>query len=143
MYLSIDDLKKGIRGEILNVITREEENALQAIAEAMAEVESYLSARYDIASELAKASKDKSRVTMVVKLVRDVALYNCHNIAAPVNIPENRVKNYDNAIKFLRDCQAEKASIPALQRLKTSADGSTSSNYVSYSGSSPKRNHHI
>jgi len=143
MYLSIDDLKKGIRGEILNVITREEQNALQAIAEAQAEVESYLSARYDIASELAKASNDNTRVTMVVKLVRDIALYNCHNISAPVNIPENRVKSYDNAIKFLCKCQEEKANITGLQRLKGSADGTVSSNYVSYSTANPKRNHHI
>ena len=143
MYLSIDDLKKGIRGEVLTVIAREEQNAMQAIAEAMAEVESYLCARYDIATELAKEPDDEGRVTMVVKIVRDIALYNCYNISAPVNIPENRVKSYENTVKFLRDCQAEKASVPGLQRLNKSADGTTSSNYVSYSGSSPKRNHHI
>lgn len=143
MYLSIEDLKKGIRGEVLNVITREEENAMQAIAEAMAEVESYLSARYDIAAELAKTPSDTSRVTMIVKIVRDIALYNCHNISAPVNIPENRVKSYDNAIKFLRDCQSEKASVPGLKRLNTAEDGTVSSNYISYSNSSDKRNHHI
>ena len=143
MYLDIEDLKKGIRGEVLNVITREENNALQAIAEAMAEVESYLCARYDIASELAKAPDNTSRITMVVKLVRDIALYNCHNISAPVNMPEGRVKSYENTVKFLRDCQAEKASIPKLKRLNTAEDGTVSSNYVSYQTSSPKRNHHI
>jgi phage gp36-like protein len=143
MYLDIEDLKKGIRGEILNVITREEENALQAIAEAMAETESYLSARYDIAAELAKTPDDASRVTMIVKLVRDIALYNCHNISAPVNVPENRIKSYDNAVKFLRDCQSEKAGVPGLKRLNTSEDGAVSSNYVSFSSSSEKRNHHI
>ena len=143
MYLGIDDLLKGIRGEVLNVVSRDNQNALQAVAEAMAEVESYLSARYDIATELAKAPEDESRIIMVVKLVRDIALYNCHNISAPVNIPENRVKSYDNAVKFLRDCQTEKANIPGLPRLNTSADGTVSSNYVSYSGSSPKRNHHF
>ncbi len=141
MYLSIDDLKKGIRGEVLNVVIREEENALQAIAEAQAEVESYLSARYDIATELAKQPNDTSRVTMVIKIVRDIALYNCHNISAPVNLPENRVKAYDDAIKFLRECQAEKASIPGLNRLRTGEDGTVSSNYVYYSSSNPKRNH--
>jgi phage gp36-like protein len=143
MYLSIEDLKKGIRGEVLNVITREENNAFQAINEAMAEVESYLSARYDIASELAKVPEDDTRVTMVVKLVRDIALYNCYNIASPVTMPENRVKSYDNAVKFLRDCQSEKANVPGLKRLNTLPDGTVSSNYISYSGSSPKRNHHI
>ena len=172
MYLSINDLKKGIRGEVLNVITREEDNAFQAITEAMAEVESYLSARYDIATELAKTPESDppppfsppfsppsegsgevsplsgglggvGRLTMIVKLVRDIALYNCHNIAAPVNIPENRIKSYDNAIKFLRECQAEKASIPGLKRLNTNDDGTTSSNYIAFSTSSQKRNHHI
>ncbi len=143
MYLSIEDLKKGIRPEVLNVIAREEENMVQAIEEAMAEVGSYLCARYDTAYELAKTPDDTSRIKMVVKLVRDIALYNCHNISAPVNIPENRVKSYDSAIKFLRDCQAEKASIPELKRLNTAEDGTVSSNYISYSGSSPKRNHHI
>jgi phage gp36-like protein len=143
MYLNIDDLKKGIRGEVLSVITREEENAAQAITEAMAEVESYLSARYDIAAELAKTPESDGRLTMVVKLVRDIALYNCHNISAPVTMPENRVKSYENAVKFLRDCQAEKANIPGLQRLNANDDGTTSSNYVSYTSSSPKRDHHF
>lgn len=114
MYLNIDDLKKGIRGEVLNVIVREEQNALQAIAEAMAEVESYLSERYDIASELAKTPGDTSRITMVVKLVRDIALYNCYNISAPVNFPAIRLKTYENAIQFLKDCQNEKVNIPGL-----------------------------
>jgi len=58
-------------------------------------------------------------------------------------MPEGLVKSYENAIKFLRDCQAKKANIPALQRLKTSEDGMVSSNYLSYSGSSQKREHHF
>ena len=142
MYLNIEDLKKSIRGEVLTVVTREENNALQAIADAEAELESYLSARYDIAAELVKTPDDK-RVTMVVKLVRDIALYNCYNIAAPSTIPEIRIHNYDNAIKFLRDCQSEKANITGLKRLNTNNDGSTSSSYIAYSTSSPKRTHHL
>jgi phage gp36-like protein len=109
----------------------------------MAEVESYLCARYNIAYELAKTPDDTSRNTMVVKLVRDIALYNCHNISAPVNLPDNRIKAYENAVKFLQACQAEKASIPGLNRLITAEDGTVSSNYVSFSTSSDKRNHHI
>lgn len=143
MYLSIEDLQKGIRPEVLSVVARESANMNQAIEEAMAEVEGYLCARYDIAYELAKTPNDSSRIKMVVKLVRDIALYNCHNISGPVNIPENRVKSYDNAIKFLKECQNEKASIPQLKRLKQNQDGSTSSSYISFNSSSPKRNHHI
>ncbi len=143
MYLNIEDLKKGMRSEVLSVLTREKENAWQAIADAQAEVESYLCARYDIATELAKEpGKEPQRVKMVVKVVRDIALYNCYNYSAPVNIPDNRVKAYDNALKFLRDCQAEKAHIPGLSRLVANADGTVSSNYVYYVTSSQKRNHH-
>ncbi len=141
MYLSIEDLKKGIRPEVLNVIAPDESNMIQAIEEAQAEVEGYLSARYDIATELAKQPEDTNRTIMVVKLVRDIALYNCHNIHAPVNLPENRKTAYESAVKFLRDCQTEKASIPGLNRLRTSEDGTVSSNYVYYSSSNPKRNH--
>jgi phage gp36-like protein len=143
MYLNIEDLKKGIRPEVLNVIAREQGNMEQAIVEAQTEVESYLSVRYDIAAEFQKQPDDTSRATMVVKLVRDIALWNCYNISAPVNIPENRKVAYDNAVKFLRDCQAEKANVPGLKRLRTGEDGTVSSNYVYYSGSSAKRPHHI
>ena len=48
----------------------------------MAEVESYLSARYNIAEEFAKEFDDETRVPMVVKIVRDVALYNAYSISA-------------------------------------------------------------
>jgi phage gp36-like protein len=141
MYLSENDLKKGIRGEVLQVITRESENVSQAIEEAQAEVASYLSARYNIAQELEKTPDDQ-RIVMIVKLVRDIALYNCFNIANPVSIPENRIKSYDNAVKFLRDCQAEKAAIPDLDRLNAGADGTVSSSYI-VSGGNAKRNNHI
>ena len=70
-YLTIQDLHRGIHREVLSVISRSEDNALHAIAEAQAEVESYLTARYDIRSEWNRSGDD--RCTMVVKLVRDIA----------------------------------------------------------------------
>ncbi|MDR0872181.1 MAG: DUF1320 domain-containing protein [Prevotellaceae bacterium] len=140
MYLSIEDITKGMRAEVLAVITRSDDEVVQqAINEAMAEVTAYLSARYDIAAEFAKTS---NRATMVAKIVRDIAIYNCHCFSAPVNIPKNRETAYENAIKFLRDVQAEKASIPDLARLTTAPDGTVSSNYLYFSGN-PKRDHHI
>jgi phage gp36-like protein len=136
MYLNINDLKKGIRGEVLHTIIRDEENAMQAVAEATAEVLAYLSARYDIEKEFLKTppqpDQTDDRITMVVKLTRDIALYNCFNIANPVSIPENRVKAFDDAVKFLRDCQAEKAAIPQLARIRTADDGSVSSSYIEF-----------
>jgi phage gp36-like protein len=143
-YLSINDLKKGIRGEALNAIAREEANILQAIAEAQAEVEGYLSARYDIATEFEKNppedNEQDTRIIIVVKLVRDIAIYNCFNIANPSSIPQPRIECYDRAIKFLRHCQAEKAAIPELKRLDTDSNGTVSSSYIKYGGNRKRNN---
>ena len=135
MYLQPEDLERGARGEQIAVVTRNADNVRQAIAEAQAEVESYLTARYDIRSEFAKSGD--SRLPMVVKLVRDIALYNCFNIANPVSMPENRVTAYNNAIKFLKEVQAERASIDGLIRL-TGTTGTSS--YVSFGGNRKRKN---
>lgn len=134
-YLTIQDLSKGIHREILSVITRNEDNALQAIAEAQAEVESYLTARYDIRSEWSRSGND--RCTMVVKLVRDIAIYNCYNISNPVNMPDSRRDAYKDAIAFLKEVQAERASIDGLTRL-TGTTGTSS--YVSFGGNKKRKN---
>jgi phage gp36-like protein len=140
MYLSINDLKKGIYGEVLNVITRSDDNARQAIDEAQAEVASYLSARYDIDAEWQKTSESTDRLTMVVKLVREIALYNCYSISNPVNMPESRRNRYKDTIEFLRSVQAEKATIPGLQRLNVADGGQTSSSYILFGGNDKRNN---
>ena len=135
MYLQPEDLERGARGEHIAVVARNVEDRIQAITEAQAEVESYLTARYDIRAEFAKSGD--SRLPMVVKLVRDIALYNCFNIANPVSMPENRVTSYNNAIKILKEVQAERASIDGLTRL-TGTTGTSS--YVTFGGNRKRNN---
>lgn len=142
MYLNIADLQKGMRSEVLTTITRSQiDVAEQAISEAEQEVAGYLSARYDIASELAKTPESNNRNTMVIKLVRDIALYNIYNFTAPVNIPDNRVKSYENAIALLKSAQAEKAAIIGLARLNTATDGTVTSTYIAFGGNEKRENH--
>ncbi|MDR3327755.1 MAG: DUF1320 domain-containing protein [Prevotellaceae bacterium] len=143
MYLNTEDITKGMRTEVLNIITRNNnEITRQAIIDAQAEVEAYLCARYDILGEFEKDADIDDRSQMVVKLVRSIAIYNCYIYSAPVNMPANVKDSYENSIKFLRDVQAEKASIIWLKRL-TTEDGKVSSNYIYYTGESQKRQHHI
>ena len=123
----------GIQEEVLNVITRYASKAEQAIADAVAEVRSYLCARYDMDIELSKTGADRS--PMVVKVARDIALYNCYNISNPVNMPESRRDAYSNAIAYLKSVQAERASIEGLVRL----NASTGSSYVTHGGNKKKR----
>lgn len=132
MYLTTTDLEMGIQEEILTVITRNRQKAEQAISDALAEVRSYLCARYDMDTELAKTGG--ARAPMVVKIARDIALYNCYNISNPVNMPESRREAYRDAVAYLKSVQAERASIEGLLRL----DPATGSSYVSYGGNRKK-----
>ncbi|MEG1998484.1 MAG: phage protein Gp36 family protein [Bacteroidales bacterium] len=141
MYLNINDLQKGVRAEVLTSLTRDNTDVVeQGIAEAEQEVAGYLSARYEITKELLKTPLSTDRLPMVVKLVRDIALYNIYNFSAPVNIPENRVKCYENAIALLKAAQAEKVSVTGLVRL-TTADGSVNSSYIAFGGNEKRQNH--
>lgn len=132
MYLTTTDLEMGIQEEVLTVITRNRQKAEQAIADAIAEVRSYLCARYDMDKELSKTCGDRS--PMVVKVVRDIALYNCYNISNPVNMPESRRDAYRDAVAYLKSVQAERASIEGLVRL----NAATGSSYVAHGGNKKK-----
>lgn len=134
MYINYNDLKTGINEETLSVITRNQNNAEQAIREAEAEVRTYLCVRYDIDEEYCKTGD--SRDATVFRLVRDIALYRCYAISNPTSMPDIRRQNYEDAIKLMRDIQAERASL-ALTRLD---GGSQGSNYVKYGGNQKRKN---
>lgn len=136
MYLEQVDIEKGIYPEVLNALSRNPENITTAIKEAMSEVAAYLTARYNIAGEYAKIGAQRN--TLVMKIVRDVALYNCYNISNPVNMPESRSDRYKGVISFLKDVQAERASIDGLSRLDSST--STGSNYIRFGGNVKRKN---
>lgn len=136
MYIELTDIEKGIYPEILNVLTRSEGNINNAISEAIEEVKAYLTARYDVAVEFAKSGTARNK--LVVKLVREVALYNCYNISNPVNMPESRVQKYKDTIAFLKDVQSEKATIVGLTRLTDATKGGSS--YIKFGGNTKRNN---
>jgi phage gp36-like protein len=142
MYIDIQELKKGIRGEVLDTLTRNDQQvAEQAIIEAQAEVAGYLSARYDIDAEFQKTPAAPDRAILTVKLVRDIALYNIFNFSNPANIPANRIKSYENAVALMKSAQAEKANFPGLKRLNTGDDGTVTSSYIAFGGNDKRNNH--
>jgi len=136
MYLELEDINKGIYPEVLTVLTRTEGNIETAIEEAIEEVKAYLTARYDTLTEFSKSGAGRNK--LVVKLVREVALYNCYNISNPVNMPESRVLKYKDTIGFLKDVQSEKASIMGLTRLTDTTNGG--SNYIRFGGNTKRNN---
>lgn len=136
MYFTEDDLKAGIYPEVLQVLTRTGGNITTAIDEAVEEVRSYLSARYDLDTELAKSGT--SRNVRIVNLVREIAIYNCYKISNPANMPEIRLQIYRDTVKALEKLQGEKASIPGLIRLTDPVSGGSS--YIKFGGNTRRRN---
>lgn len=136
MYLDKSDIEAGIQPEILSVISRSDDNINTAIKEAVAEVGSYLRARYDIDSEFLKTGS--ARNILVVKWVRDIAIYNIYVRSNPVNMPEAQENTYKNIISSLVKVQSEKSSIEGMDRISDEVSGSS---YLKYGGN-PKRNNH-
>lgn len=134
MFITEEDLKSSIYGEILAVVGR---NALiieTACVEAVGEVESYLSARYDTAAIFAKEGDARNKT--VLKLCKAIALYNVHTAGNPDKMPDLRVKQYDDAISLLTRIQEEKCNIPDLPKPK----GGTH-NYIRFGGNRRRNNY--
>lgn len=139
MYFEQTDLEKGVYPEVLNVISRNTENINTAITEAMSKVSSYLGARYNMRNEFSKTGG--ARNTLVLQMVRDIALYNCYCISNPVNMSETREQKYKDTISFLKDVQAERAQIDGLTRL-SDASGTSGSNYLVFGGNVKRNNNY-
>ncbi len=137
MYLELDDLRKGAYEETLRVLQREEQNAEQAINDAIGEVKPYLSNLYNIELEFAKTGEHRNK--LLVKLIRDIAIYNIYCISSPSSMSETRRLKYEDSIKFLNKVLKQEMIIPNLEKLTSPTTGG---NYGISGGSLTPRNNH-
>ncbi len=122
--------------------TEDEEEALtvaQALLDeeeltAMEEAKSYLSSRYLIDEDFAKTGDARNRL-LVLKVV-DVALYNIYARLNPKQVPDLRLKRYDDAMTWFSDVNEAKIN-PDFTKPE---DGTK--NHVQY-GSNKKREHYF
>jgi len=68
---------------------------------AEAEINVYLEARFDMATEFALVAPEATRYRMIMKCYIDIVIYNIHFTINPRDIPEIREKNYDKCIDML------------------------------------------
>jgi|SRR5690606_27081349 len=105
-YITIDELPKlGIRAEFLEDVSVEDIET--AIAAASSEADCYLSALYETSL---------TTVPMAVKLhVAKCAVYHLLSVEGfdPRGSDTIIVENYDRAIRFFKDLQKSKQSLPA------------------------------
>jgi len=137
MYIGREDIIKGIPEKHLQAIEVAEGPMENSIEEAVSEVRAYLAARYDMDAEMRKTGSNRSSI--IVKIVRDITIYNLYNNKSSNLVPDSRKDAYTFAISFLKNVQAEKASIESLTRITSERTGG--SPYISF-GSNPKRKNH-
>lgn len=136
MYITEEDLLKGIYSAELDSLKQDGADVDTAITEAIEEVRGYLDDRYDMTLELTRTGA--TRNARIVGLVRDIAIYNCFKNSSPNRISDIRVTIYRDTVKALVSIQSERASIKGLTR-NTGED--TTSSYLAHGGN-PKRSNH-
>lgn len=101
---------------------------------AYGDIQSNLSARYDINYELGMT--DEARNATLIKWMLSLTVYYLHNTVADIDIPERVIKNYDDARKDIAALASGKIS-SNLKTLMVEGKAKTKFRW----GSSPKRNH--
>ncbi|MDR1848110.1 MAG: DUF1320 domain-containing protein [Bacteroidales bacterium] len=135
MYLEYADLINGAYEEDLLVLQRHEANALRAIEDAMGEAKSFLARRYNMDSEYAKTGENRN--AYLVKIIRDIALYNIYTIAHPSQMNDTRRLRYEDARRFLEQVYNKKADLAGLEVNETDTGGGS---YIVIGESNTKRN---
>ena len=92
-FLTDDDYKKQIRNEILNAVTQDDNGlVIQAENAAMAEVEGYLSKRYDMGSAWAAAGDNRN--PLLIMYLIDITVFHLYSMLPNKQIPTNRENRY-------------------------------------------------
>ena len=135
MFLTLDDYRSVCDQYELKQITQDEETRLTAEAAALEQIGSYLRYRYDMSRVFASEGADRN--AMLVQFAVNISLWlMIHRL--PQNMGhERRECLYNDAVKWLRDIQAGKAS-PDLP-LYESEDGDDARNPVRYGSMKPNR----
>ncbi len=131
MFLTVEDYRSVCDDFEFGQITENADTREKAETAAMEHIASYLRSRYDI--DRAFAASGPGRNAMLVQCAVNISLWlMVHRL--PQNMGhERRECLYDDAVRWLRDVQASKAS-PDLP-LYTSADGGTDARNPVRSGS--------
>lgn len=137
MYINKSDIEnQGISTQDIDGMNISDTAIDEAIKDAIEEASSYLNARYNLEQELIKTGSSRNR--MLVKIIRDISIYNIYAQSNPVNMPEERVDIHNSAIKFLEKVRSERTNLRGLNR-KLDNNGSS---YLKFGSNKPRKNHY-
>jgi phage gp36-like protein len=106
----MEDYDASIHREILDRLTRDDDAVVEICEDrAIAEMRSYLSARYDVDAIFSAEGDD--RLQLVLMMAIDIAIYHLFCIHNPQNLSQVRVNRYERAVEWLKQVAARKVSI--------------------------------
>lgn len=114
IYITTPVLLARISQSDLDFLTGGSETPLnEAELDAIAEIGSYLTSRYDTDAIFAPDQDEEAKFPIIKRIVSDLLLYNLHSSANPRNIPEFRIQRRDDAITWLKAIANRRSNITA------------------------------
>lgn len=128
MFIQETDYKTLITEEDRAVV-EQSDDAMRVVAEetAVELMSGYLRGRFNLTTAF-DGTTPSSRNKALVMFCLDITLYNLHSSISGRNIPEQRIKRYEDAIKWLEDVSSSKID-PGLP-LKNDTNGEPVSNIL-------------
>lgn len=118
MFIEQADFNTSIFNEILSILTRNDGVTLDdLIGTAISEMTGFLSSRYK--TDVIFSQTGSKRNKTLIMLCKDITLYHLHSKGNPNQIPDIRVKRYDDAKRTLREIRKGDFNIPDLPVIDT------------------------
>ena len=106
IFLTDNDFGPQIRSEVLAIVRGTETNQETAERAAITEMQTYLQGKYDVAIIFGATGTDRN--ALIVMYCVDILLCHLHSNITPKNIPDLRVKRYNDAIAWLKLVASDK-----------------------------------
>lgn len=115
-FITVDDYSASIRLEFVEKAARGDENILEIVEnQAVAEMKSYLSGRYDVDAIFSATGDD--RHDLVLMFAKDISIYHLCSIREGL-MTQTRIDRYERAVKWLTDVRDGKLVVEGLPRLE-------------------------
>lgn len=138
-FLTPDELKTHLYGEIVSTINRADNTILQsAIDAAISEVKSYLSA-FDTEAIFSATGDERNPILLLY--TKDIAVWHFIQLANPNTNLELRADRYEKAIQWLDKIMRGQV-VPDLPLPGPPDDGTDQQNFIKW-GSNPARNNYF
>lgn len=109
-FIDIKDYDASLHREILDALVRDDETLVEICEDrAIAEMQGYLSKRYDCNAIFSTTGKKRNQ--LILMMVIDIAVYHIFCIHNPQKLSQVRKDRYERAVEWMKAVASEEVSI--------------------------------